>query len=315
MATTSPSPAAVPRSRLLPLPGKRSVERVIEFSLLCCGVLSIGITIAIATVVLVGSVQFFLDPGVSVWYFLTGEEWSAGFSNPRYGILPLLTGTVMVAFIAGLVALPLGLTTAIYLSEYASSRTRSLVKPTLELLAGIPSVVYGYFALTTVTPFLATFIPGLNEPTNQLSGGIVVGIMILPLVASLSEDAIRAVPRALREGSYALGANQFETSVRVVTPAALSGITASFILALSRAIGETMAVSLACGDKPVLTLDPREGIATMTSFIVRIAQGDVQHGSRDFNSLFAVAAVLFFMTLFMNVFAQWILGRYRQVYQ
>ncbi len=318
--TTPPATPAKPavttkRPRFLPLKGKRYFERLIEFFLLCCGLLSIAITMAIATVVILGTVEFFLDPQVSIWYFCTGTEWSAGFSDPKYGILPLLTGTLMVALIAGAVAIPLGLTTAIYLSEYASARTRGLVKPTLELLAGIPTVVYGYFALTAITPFLEAFIPGLNTPTNQLSGGIVVGIMILPLVASMSEDAIRSVPRALREGSYALGANQFETSTRVVVPAALSGIIASFILALSRAIGETMAVSIACGGMAAFSLDPRQGIATMTTFIVRIAQGDVQHGSRDFNSLFAVAAVLFFMTLFMNIFAQWILGRYRQVYQ
>jgi phosphate transport system permease protein len=234
----------------------------------------------------------------------------------RRHVLPNIAPVLLVqATLLTLVALPLGLLTAIYLSEYASPRLRRVVKPTLEILAGIPTVVYGFFALTTVTPFLATFIPGLSQPTNELAGGIVVGIMILPMVASLSEDAIRAVPRALREGAYALGANQFEVSVRVVVPAALSGITASFILAISRAIGETMAVSLACGDRPQLTLDPREGFATMTSFIARIAQGDVQHGSTDFNSLFAVAGTLFLITLAMNAVAQGILQRYRQVYQ
>jgi phosphate transport system permease protein len=290
-------------------------ETLIEYYLLFCGLLSIGITLAIVVVVLTGSARFFLDPKVSVVYFFTGSEWTAGFDQPRYGILPLLAGTLMVAFIAALVALPIGLMTAVYLSEYANPRLRRVVKPGLEILAGIPTVVYGYFALTTITPFLAHFIPGLNEPNNELSGGIVVGIMILPMVASLSEDAIRAVPRSLREASYALGADRADTSLRVVIPAALSGITASFILAISRAIGETMAVSLACGDKPELTFDPRRGAATMTSFIARISQGDVQHDSTDFNSLFAVAAVLFFLTLTMNVFAQWMLRRYRQVYQ
>lgn len=300
----------------LPLPPRfRPVERLIELSLFGCGVLSIFITAAIAATVIYGSVQFFLDPKVSVWYFFTGREWSAGFADAKYGIVPLVVGTLSVAVIAVLVAAPIGLTTAIYLSEYAGPRFRAFVKPTLELLAGIPTVVYGYFAITAVTPFLAFFIPGLEQPNNQISGGIVVGIMILPMIASLSEDAIRAVPRSLREGSYALGANQFETSVRVVVPAALSGIVASFILAISRAIGETMAVSLACGEEAKLTLDPRVGIATMTSFIVRIAKGDVQHGSTDFNSLFAVAATLFFITFGMNIIAQWVLSRYRQVYQ
>jgi len=345
---------------------RRIWEWAIETSLLCCGILSIVVTVAIAYVTLEGSYEFFrdqewhrehqvqqqrgvaflmIDPAagmsglpvagipwgnvylhtlndlpalerekVSVAYFFAGSEWSAGFRGARYGILPLLAGTLMVAVIAALIALPIGLATAIYLSEYAAPKLRSAVKPALELLAGIPTVVYGYFAVATVTPFLQSFIPGI-EQSNQLSGGIVVGIMIIPTVASLSEDALRAVPQALRDGSYALGANQFETSVRVVVPAALSGIIASFILGVSRAIGETMAVSLACGGLAKLTLDPREGIATMTSFIATIAKGDVEHHSTDFNSLFAVGGALFFMTLGMNICAQWILRRYRQVYQ
>ncbi len=296
-------------------PVQKFVERVFELGLLGSGLLSIGITIAIALVVIGGSIEFFRDPKVSVWYFFTGEEWSAGFRDAKYGILPLIAGTAIVAVIAAAIALPIGLITAIYLSEYASPRVRGVAKPTLELLAGIPTVVYGYFALTAVTPFLAMFVPGLQSPYNQLSGGVVVGIMTLPMVASLSEDALRAVPNSLRHASLALGANKFETSVRVVAPAALSGILASFVLAISRAVGETMAVSIACGEKAKLTLDPREGVATMTGFIVRIAKGDVPHGSTDFNSLFAVACVLFVMTLAMNIFAQWMLSRYRQVYQ
>ena len=227
----------------------------------------------------------------------------------------MLTGTIMVAVIAAVLALPMGLISAIYLSEYASKPIRLLLKPTLELLAGIPTVVYGYFAVFAITPMLQMFIPGLDPVTNQLSGGIVVAIMILPMVASLSEDAMRMVPGSLREASYALGATKFETSTKVVVPAALSGILASFLLAISRAIGETMAVTLACGGQPKLTLDPREGLATMTGFIARIAQGDVQHGTTLFNSLFAVAAVLFVVTLAMNMLAQWILTKYRQVYQ
>jgi phosphate transport system permease protein len=316
--TASQPPAAPqPRKRLLEdrPTGRSPVESAIEFFLMCCGLLSIVITAAIALVVFYETFQFFRDPSVSVSYFFTGTEWTPGFDNPRYGILPLLAGTVLIAVIAAVIALPIGLLTAIYLSEYASPRVRGVAKPALEILAGIPTVVYGYFALTTITPFLAGFVPGLNQPTNQLAGGIVVGIMILPMVASLSEDAIRAVPRSLREASYALGADQFDTSVRVIVPAALSGILASFVLAMSRAVGETMAVSLACGSRPQLTLDPREGLATMTSFIVGIALGDVQYGSTDFNSLFAVAAVLFVMTLTMNIFSQWVLARYRQVYQ
>lgn len=304
---------------------QRVREALIEFSLLCSGLLSIGVTLAIAGVLLTGSYAFFIDDRVSLWQFFTGTVWSAGFADAQYGILPLVGGTLMVAFIAACIALPVGLTTAIYLSEYAQPRIRSLAKPTLELLAGIPTVVYGFFAVNSITPFLAhewhlfgyTFqlVPGIGDPYNQLSGGIVVGVMIIPMVASLSEDAMRSVPRSLRDASYALGANQFETSVKVVLPAALSGVVASFILAMSRAVGETMAVSLACGAGKEFSLDPRVGMATMTSSIVRIAKGDIQHGTTDFNSLFAVGLMLFAMTLVMNIFAEWIRGRFRQVYQ
>jgi phosphate transport system permease protein len=250
-----------------------------------------------------------------VAYFFTGTEWTANIHPHKYGILALLTGTLMVALIAALLALPIGLITAIYLSEYAAPRVRSIAKPALEILAGIPTVVYGFFAIAVVTPFLAQWIPGLDNNNNLLSGGIVVGIMIIPMVASLSEDALRAVPRSLRDGAFALGANKYETSVKVVLPAALSGVIASFILAISRAIGETMAVTLACGSRPVLQLDPRQGAATMTSFIAQVAQGDTPRDTTVFNSLFAVAATLFFMTLLMNVLAQRVLRRFRQVYQ
>lgn len=315
-STPGPPSSSIPPRHRIPKTSRGSwAEPFIEFFLFCCASLSILVTLAIAAVVLWGAYNFFQDSAVSFWYFLTGPEWSAGFANARYGIPTLFVGTLMVAVIAAAVALPLGLTTAVYLSEYASPRLRAFVKPTLELLAGIPTVVYGYFAVTTVTPLLAMIIPGLNQPYNQLSGGIVVGIMILPMVASLSEDALRAVPRSLREGAYALGATEFETSTKVVVPAALSGILASFLLAISRAVGETMAVTLACGAKRQFSIDPRDGVATMTSFIAQIAQGDVVVGSTDYNSLFAVAAVLFFMTLFMNVLAQMVLRRYRMVYQ
>jgi phosphate transport system permease protein len=300
-------------------------EGVIEYALLACGLVSIFVTLAIVGVIFYGSFEFFatqdgawMAPGQildRVWYFFTGPEWTAGFSDPVYGILPLLTATLMVALIAAAIAIPIGVMTAIYLSEYATPRVRAIAKPALELLAGIPTVVYGFFAITVVTPYLTYIVPDLNYPYNLLSAGIVVGIMIIPMVASLSEDALRAVPRALRDGAIALGANKFETSVKVVLPAALSGVMASFLLALSRAIGETMAVSLAAGEMARLTLDPRQGAVTMTSFIVRIAKGDVVHGSTDFNSLFAVAGALFLMTLFMNIAARRVLRRYRQVYQ
>ena len=301
--------------KLPPAPAFRISEWLIEWALFASAFLSIGITVAIAWIVFSGTYQFFSDPTVSIKYFFTGTEWTAGFEDAKYSILPLLTGTIMVAVIAAVLALPIGLISAIYLSEYASKPIRLLLKPTLELLAGIPTVVYGYFAVFAITPLLQMFIPGLDPVTNQLSGGIVVAIMILPMVASLSEDAMRMVPGSLREASYALGATKFETSTKVVVPVALSGILASFLLAISRAIGETMAVTLACGGQPKLTLDPREGLATMTGFIARIAQGDVQHGTTLFNSLFAVAAVLFVVTLAMNMLAQWILTKYRQVYQ
>lgn len=328
MATTIPS-TPTPSLKQLIHSGRSNFqivfEAVVEFGLLCCGLLSIVVTLAIAAVVFIGSFEFFTtDEGEwmsagRIWNrvvnFFTATEWTAGFEGAVYGILPLLLGTMMVALIAGLIAIPIGLTIAIYLSEYAYPRVRAFAKPTLELLAGIPTVVYGFFAITAITPLLRYFIPGLGFPSNQLSGGIVVGIMIIPMVASLSEDALRAVPRSLRDGAIALGANRFETSVKVVLPAGLSGVMASFLLALSRAIGETMAVSLACGDQVMLTLDPREGFATMTSFIVRIAKGDAQHGSTLFNSLFAVAGMLFIMTLVMNLTAHRVLRRYRQVYQ
>lgn len=316
-------------------PSQRVREGIIEKVLLLCGLLSIAITLCIAAVILFGSFEFFthdepstgqhgtyghyemMTPsqmGERAAYFFTGTQW--GPIPRKYGILPLLVGTLMVCLIAAVIALPIGLVTAIYLSEYASPRVRGFAKPTLEILAGIPTVVYGFFAITVVTPFLREYVfPNIGDPNNQLSGGIVVAIMIIPMVASLSEDALRAVPRSLRDGAIALGANKFETSVKVVVPAALSGIIASFILAISRAIGETMAVTLACGSRPVLTFDPMEGAATMTSFIVQTAGGDASHGTTLFSSLFAVAGALFFITLFMNIIAQRVLRRYRQVYQ
>jgi phosphate transport system permease protein len=325
MSATSATPARtrdlMRKSRTL----QKLVEGTIEHALLMCGLLSIAVTLAIAAMIFYGSFEFFTtDNGAwmtagEMWarfsYFFTGTEWTAGYNNANYGILPLLSATVIIAAIAAAIALPIGVMTAVYLSEYATPRVRSIAKPTLELLAGIPTVVYGFFALTTVTPALSHIIPGLGNTYNMLSAGIVVGIMIIPMVASLSEDAVRAVPRSLRDGAIALGANKFETSVKVVLPAALSGIIASFLLAVSRAVGETMAVALAAGERALLTLDPREGAMTMTSFIVRFAEGDVVHGSTDYNSLFAVAGALFVMTLLMNVAAQRILRRYRQVYQ
>lgn len=314
-------------------------ELLIEGALLLCGLFSILVTALIAYVLIAGTALFFSwEQGGNeagrwltrpelwdrVTYFFAGDRWTAGFSDPQYGVLPLLAGTLLVAVIAACIAIPIGLATAIYLSEYAAPRVRAIAKPTLELLAGVPTVVYGFFAVTTLTPLLAEFFRWafgleLGNPYNQLSGGIVVGIMTIPMVASLSEDALRAVPRALREGAVALGANKFETSTKVVVPAALSGVMASFLLAFSRAVGETMAVALACGDRSIPlsweSLNPMQGLATMTSFIVKMAKGDVPIGTTDYNSLFAVGCVLFFITLTMNVMAQKVLRRFRQVYQ
>ncbi|MEJ2153167.1 MAG: phosphate ABC transporter permease subunit PstC [Gemmatimonadota bacterium] len=275
------------------------------------GGVSILTTIGIVVVLVWESVAFFQR--VSPVDFLTGTEWTPLFQPQHFGVLPLLAGSVLVAVIAALIAMPLGLGSAIYLSEYAPRRVRAVIKPTLEVLAGIPTVVYGYFALTFITPLLRHFIPGLGV-FNALAAGIVVGIMVLPTIASLSEDAMHAVPRDLRQGGYALGGTKFEVATRVVTPAALSGIVASFILAISRAIGETMAVVLAAGMTPNLTFDPRQSIQTMTAYIVQVSLGDTPFGSVEYQSIFAVGLLLFTVTLAMNVFGRWFLRRYREEY-
>jgi phosphate transport system permease protein len=256
---------------------------------------------------------------VSLKEFFGDSAWRPNFEPQRYGIWPLLSGTFLITAIAGMVGLPIGILSAIYLSEYARPRTRSWVKPSLELLAGVPTVVYGYFGLMFVTPYVIAPIfsqLGLEtEGRNALCGGIVVGLMLIPMVCSLSEDALRAVPRSLREAGYALGSTKFDVSVKVVVPAAFSGIVASFLLALSRAVGETMAVAIAAGIRPSLTLNPLESTQTMTSFIVNMTMGDVQAGSMTYKSLFAVASCLFVVTLVMNVVSQWVMRRYRESYQ
>ncbi|MBW3661156.1 MAG: phosphate ABC transporter permease subunit PstC [Gemmatimonadetes bacterium] len=286
-------------------------ERAIGGALFTAGALSILTTVGIVVVLVWESVAFFQR--VPILEFLTGTRWTPLFLPQHFGVLPLVAGSVLVAVIAAAIAIPLGLGSAVYLSEYAPDRARRILKPVLEVLAGIPTVVYGYFALTFVTPILRSFIPGVGI-FNALSAGVVVGIMVLPLIASLSEDAMSAVPRALRQGAYALGATKFEVATRVVTPAALSGIVASFILAISRAIGETMAVVLAAGMTPNLTLDPRESIQTMTAYIVQVSLGDTPFGSIEYRSIFAVGLALFVITLGMNVFGRWFLKRYREVY-
>ena len=250
---------------------------------------------------------------VKLTEFLFGAQWVPLFEPSSYGVLPLLWGTAIITLGAALIAIPIGLASAIYMSEYASSRVRSVIKPILELLAGIPTVVYGYFALTFVTPMLKTVLPDI-QVFNALSGAIVVGIMILPMIATLSDNALRAVPDTLRQGAYALGATSFEVTSNVVLPTALSGVMASFLLAISRAIGETMAVTLAAGATPNLSLSFQESIQTMTAYIVQVSLGDTPAGGIAYQTIFAVAALLFLITLTLNICSQWILNRYREEY-
>ena len=299
------------RSGLRGARSRTAKEAAIGGLLFGAGAVSILTTIGIIAVLVWESIAFFRR--VSVFEFLTGTVWTPLCVPEHFGVLPLVVGSVLVSIIAALIAIPLGLGSAIYLSEFAPERLRRFLKPVLEILAGVPSVVYGYFALTFVTPLLQPLIPGL-QLFNALSAGIVVGIMVLPLIASLSEDAMNAVPRGLRQGAYALGATKFEVATRVVTPAALSGIVASFILAISRAIGETMAVVLAAGMTPNLTLDVRESIQTLTAYIVQVSLGDTPFGSIEYQSIFAVGLLLFAVTLGMNVFGRWFLKRYREEY-
>lgn len=286
-------------------------ERAIEYALGFCALVSVLTTLGIAAVLIFESANFFAE--VSLVDFFTDTQWTPQFADKHFGIWPLLCGTLLVTVIAAFVAIPIGLMSAIFIAEYAPTRARRVLKPGLELLAGIPTVVYGYFALTFVTPLLQPVIPGLKI-YNALSAGIVVGIMIIPMVASLSEDAIRSVPRSLAEGAYALGATKIEVVLRVMVPGAISGIIASFILALSRAIGETMIVTLAAGAMPNLTLNPAESVQTMTAFIVNVSLGDTPQGTVEFYSLFAVGLVLFLITLSMNFLANFLIQKYRERY-
>jgi phosphate transport system permease protein len=270
------------------------------------------VTLGIVAVLLTQTVAFFRE--IPFADFFTDTRWTPNFQEQHFGIAPLLTGSLLVAVGAAVIALPVGLLTAIFLSEYAPGRVRKILKPVLEILAGIPTVVYGYFALTFITPVLRSFLPG-TDVYNAASASIVVGIMVIPMVSSLSEDSLRAVPTALREGAYALGATKLEVSTRVVVPGALSGVFASFILALSRAIGETMAVTIAAGNLATLTLNPLHSIQTMTAFIVQVSLGDTPQGSIVYKSLFAVGMTLFLITLGMNVLSQWVLSRFREAYE
>lgn len=274
------------------------LERVVGGILLVCGLISVATTIGIVGVLLSEALGFFKT--VSVVDFLTDKQWTPLFADKHFGIWPLLSGTLLTTTIAVGVAVPLGLLVAIYLSEFAAPRLRRVLKPTLELLAGVPTVVYGYFALTMITPFLQKIVPGLSG-FNALSAGIVMGIMILPIVASLSEDALRAVPSNLREGALALGGTRLGAMFRVLLPSAFSGIAASVILALSRAIGETMIVAIAAGQQPRLTFDPRVPIETMTAYIVQVSLGDTPAGTLEYRTIFAVGLALFLVTLALNL--------------
>jgi phosphate transport system permease protein len=286
-------------------------EKFIEYVLGACALLSVLTTLGIAAVLVIESIPFFQT--VALTEFFGDTQWTPQFSEKHFGIWALLAGTLLVTVISAVVALPVGLASAIFISEYASQWVRKVLKPSLELLAGVPTVVYGYFALTFVTPLLQAIVPGLGV-YNALSAGIVVGIMIIPMVASLSEDALQAVPDSLSQAAYALGATKYETVVRVNVPAAFSGIMASFILAVSRAIGETMIVTLAAGATPKATLDPTESIQTMTAFIVQVSKGDTPQGTIVYQSIFAVGLVLFLITLALNIFANRITLHYQEEY-
>ncbi len=287
-------------------------EKLIRWLLLSCACVSVATTVAIILILATESAVFFRE--VSILEFLFGTRWTPLLEPRSFGVLPLLSGTLLIVLGSSLVALPVGLATGIYLSEYASDRIREVVKPVLEILAGIPTVVYGYFALTFVTPVLQTFFDGIRI-FNAASASIVVGIMVLPMVASLCDDAFRAVPRSLRNGAYALGATRMEVTLGVTLPSATSGVVASFVLAISRAIGETMAVTLAAGATPKMTLNPAESIQTMTAYIVQVSLGDTPAGTVEYQTIFAVAALLFAITLFMNVVANRVLRRFREVYE
>lgn len=286
-------------------------ERIIEGILLLAAMSAVFTTVAIVSILLYESFTFFEN--VSVVEFLTDTQWTPLFEDAHYGILPLVSGTVTIAGVALLFAIPVGTIGAIYLSEFASHKVREVVKPILELLEGVPTIVFGYFALSLVTPLLQKIFPELPS-FNMLGPGIVIGIMVVPYISSVAEDAMRAVPMSMREGSYAMGATRFQTAIRVVTPAAISGIIAAYILAISRAVGETMVVAIAAGQQPNLTFNPMDSAATITAYIVQVAMGDLPHGSIGYQSIFAAGLVLMLMTLFFNVLGHFSRKKYREAY-
>jgi len=300
-------PAALSRRR-----SRNLREGAIELVLLLCALVSTLVTVGIVVVLVKETVGFLTE--VSIVEFLTETRWTPLFAEKHFGIMPLVAGSFLVAAGSALIALPVGLLTAIYMSEFARERTRMFLKPMLEILAGIPTVVYGYFALTFVTPALRLVFPQ-TEIYNAASASIVVAIMIIPTVASLSEDALRAVPLSLRQAAFGLGATQLEVSTRVVVPAALSGIVASFILAISRAVGETMVVTIAAGNLPNMNLNPLEAVQTMTAYIVQVSLGDTPFGTTEYRTIFAVGFTLFLITLLMNIVSQVVLSRFREQYE
>jgi phosphate transport system permease protein len=303
---------AIGAQAILRAGGRRWGEEAIKGLLALCALVSVATTVGIVVALLEPALEFFGT--VDFLDYVTGTRWAPLFSPPDFGVLPLIAGTVSVTVWACVVCVPFGLGAAIYLSEYARPRTRAFLKPTLELLAGIPTVVFGYFALTFVTPLLRDI--GLDvEIFNVLSAGLVLGVMLIPTVASLSEDAMSAVPRDLRDGAYALGSTKLQVSTRIVVPAAISGIVASFVLAISRAIGETMIVLIAAGQQPNLTFNPVEAVETMTAFIAATGAGDVPTGSIEYKTIFAVGLTLFAMTLVMNFLSIRLVRKYREVYE
>ncbi|HBB35013.1 MAG TPA: phosphate ABC transporter permease subunit PstC [Cyanobacteria bacterium UBA8803] len=286
-------------------------ERAIEFLLFLAAFSSVATTVAIIVILVSESLAFFKQ--VSLVEFLTDTQWTPLFSDAHYGIMPLVSGTLVTTGVALLVAIPLGTIAAIYLSEFATPQLREVVKPGLELLAGIPTVVYGYFALLFVTPLLQKVMPNLPG-FNMLSAGLVMGIMIVPFISSISEDAMRAVPLHLREGSYAMGATRLQTALRVVFPAAISGISAAYILGISRAVGVTMVVAIAAGLQPNLTWNPLDSAATITAYIVQVSLGDLPHGSIEYQTIFAAGLTLVLMTLVLNIVGHFFAKRYREIY-
>ena len=315
LAAISPTADAAPLidpNRLKHKFSRNLKERFIELVLLGCGLVAVFTTVAITLILVYESLGFF--EFVSVWDFFSGTVWTPLFANPQYGILPLISGTLTITVIAMLVAVPMGTVIAIYLSEFAPHKVREVVKPALELIQAVPTIVFGYFALLFVTPMLqATILPDLPG-FNMLVPGLVIGVMTVPTIASLSEDAMRAVPMAMREGAYAMGANKMQTALTVVMPAAISGIVAAFVLAAARAIGETMIVAIAAGQNANFSFNPMEAAATLTAYIAQVSMGDLEHGSVGYRSIFAAGLVLLLMTLVLNVTGHILRRRYRKAY-